>query len=110
MNPDGRVLKEISRSLGTRTNNQAEYEALLAALRETGCLSPAPVTIRTDSELLFYQVRGRYRVRSSGLRPLHTEAAALLAAQPGTKLELVRREANRETDRLAKAGADSTGG
>jgi ribonuclease HI len=106
LNPDGTLRTEISRAIGIRTNNQAEYEALLCALRACPKLGRAPVTIRTDSELLFYQLNGRYRVRNAGIKPLHAEAAALMAGLPNVRLELVRREQNKETDKLAKAGAD----
>jgi ribonuclease HI len=107
LNPDGSVLREISHSIGVRTNNQAEYEALLCALRECRLLKNAPVTIRTDSELLFYQMNGRYRVRHPGIKPLHAQAEELIARLPHVKIELVRREQNHETDKLAKAAADA---
>lgn len=105
--PDGAVLKEISRSIGRRTNNQAEYEALLYALRESRSLPAGPVVIRTDSELMYYQMNGRYRVRDAGLKPLHAAAQALLGALPDVSLELVRREENRAPDKLAKAASDA---
>ena len=106
LNPDGTLRTEVSRSIGIRTNNQAEYEALLCALRLCRELGRAPVIVRTDSELLYYQLNGRYRVRNPGIKPLHAEAAALMAEQPNVRLELVRREQNKETDKLAKAATD----
>jgi ribonuclease HI len=101
------VLREISHSLGVRTSNQAEYEALIRGLQEARRLQPGPVTIRTDSELLYYQMTGRYRVRNPEIRLLYAEAIGLLSNQPGTRLELVRREQNHATDKLAKAGAEA---
>jgi ribonuclease HI len=106
--PDGSVIKEISRAIGVRTNNQAEYEALLCALRECRGLPAVPIVIHTDSELVFCQVTGRYRVRDTGLRPLHAAAARLLTDLPNVSLRLVRREENRETDRLARAASGVT--
>lgn len=107
LRPDGSVLKEISRSIGVNTNNQAEYEALICALREVEPLAPARVVIRTDSELLCFQMNGKYKVKNPGLRLLHAEATGLLARQPGVRIEVVRRELNHDTDKLAKAGADA---
>lgn len=104
---DGSVTKEISRSIGVNTNNQAEYEALICALKEVESLAPAKVIIRTDSELLFFQMNGKYKVKNPGLRLLHTEATSLLARQPRVRIEIVRRELNHDTDKLAKAGADA---
>jgi len=106
--PDGTVQKEISRSIGIRTNNQAEYEGLLCALRESSELGPGPVVIRTDSELVYYQMIGRYKVRSRELKLLHSEAREILLRLPDVSVQLVRREQNRETDKLAKSAAQMT--
>ena len=104
--PDGNVVKEISRPIGIRTNNQAEYEGLLCALAESRGLG-GRVVIRTDSELLYYQMAGRYKVKNPELRVLHAKARELAQALPDVSIELVRREQNRETDKLAKAGAQT---
>ncbi|MFO7649782.1 MAG: ribonuclease HI family protein [bacterium] len=101
----GRVVKEISHSIGIRTNNQAEYEALLCALRECAALR-GTVVIRTDSELLYYQMKGKYRVRDAGLKPLNAEATRLAARLPDVRLELVRREHNKAADKLAQAASE----
>lgn len=105
LGPDGTVVKEISRSVGTRTNNQAEYEGLLCALVESRGLGSGPVVIRTDSELLYYQMAGRYKVKNPELQVLHAKALELARTLPNVTIELVRREQNRETDKLAKAAA-----
>lgn len=107
--PDGSVVREISRFIGIRTNNQAEYEGLLCALAESRGLGPGPVVIRTDSELLYYQMAGTYRVKNPELRLLHSRARDLARALSNVSIELVRREQNRETDKLAKAAARTAG-
>ncbi len=103
--PDGRVLKEISRSIGIRTNNQAEYEGLLCALRECRELEDRRVVIRTDSELLYHQMASRYKVKNPELKVLHSRACELALELSNVTIELVRREQNKETDKLAKAAA-----
>jgi ribonuclease HI len=103
----GNVLKEISRSIGIRTNNQAEYEGLLCALRECRELGNQPVVIRTDSELLYFQMAGRYKVKNPGLKMLHSQARDLISRLPNVVIQLVRREQNHETDKLAKAAAQA---
>jgi ribonuclease HI len=105
--PDGSVVKEISRYIGTRTNNQAEYEGLLCALEEGRKLGPGTVVVRTDSELLYYQMGGRYKVKNPELKILHAKARDLALALPNLRIELVRREQNKETDKLAKAAAEA---
>jgi ribonuclease HI len=104
---DGTVLHELSRPIGIRTNNQAEYEALIAALRLASEASSTGVVIRTDSELVLRQMTGRYRVKDPKLRLLYAEAVALLSGMPWVTLEYVGREANQAADRLANAGSDA---
>ncbi len=106
IDPDGNVTREISRFIGIRTNNQAEYEALLCALHECRRLA-APVVIKTDSELLYYQIIGRYRVRDPKLKQLHGEAIRLLQQLPQVGIELVRRDCNKLPDRLARAASEA---
>lgn len=104
------MLSEISRSIGVRTNNQAEYEALLLGLQEAAKLPEGSVVVvDTDSELLFYQMSGEYRVKDPALRLLHSQARELLGRMPGVKLRLVSREQNRATDRLAKMASGVLG-
>jgi ribonuclease HI len=106
-NADGTVLKEISRSIGIRTNNQAEYEGLLCALKECRELGNQRVVIRTDSELVYYQMGGRYKVKNAELKTLHSKAQHLISQLPNVAIQLVRREQNKETDKLAKAAAQA---
>jgi len=99
----GAVVGEISRAIGVRTNNQAEYEALLCGLQEAAKLPPGTTaSVETDSQLLYYQMAGRYRVKNPALKPLHAEALRLLRARPGVTIRLVTREQNRATDKLAR--------
>jgi len=100
----GKVLAETARPIGEHTNNQAEYEALLEALDQAAPLD-GPVVIQTDSELLYHQLSGRYKVKDPDLRPLVSEAKSRLARLPHVRLKLVRREANKRADRLAQAAS-----
>jgi len=101
--PDGAVISEVSRAIGVRTNNQAEYEALLQGLQEAAKLpSGSNVVVETDSELMFRQITGEYRVKDPALRSLHSQAVELLVRTSNVKLRLVSRERNRATDKLAK--------
>jgi len=58
------------RYLGSRTNNQAEYEALIAALESAVALHAEEVTCHLDSQLVVKQVTGEYSVKNSELRKL----------------------------------------
>ena len=70
-------IAKISQYIGHGTNNQAEYQAVIAALKEAIKLDPSEVILYLDSELISRQLAGRYRVKSLSLLPLYTEAAAL---------------------------------
>ncbi len=105
LGPDGQIVRQVSRPLGSRTNNQAEYEAMLVGLEEAARLAGRPMVIQTDSELVYRQLTGKYRVRDRELKPLYLAAMARLAQLPNVRLVLVPREQNRRADKLAQAAS-----
>lgn len=74
MDPDGEVLFEDARPIGRATNNEAEYQALIAGLEELALATTAPVLHVSDSQLLVKQMAGEYRVRAKNLAPLVDDA------------------------------------
>ena len=104
---DGTVLDELHGALGIATNNVAEYNGLLAALRWAVENNVSRVQIRADSELLVKQMRGEYKVKNPGLQPLYVRARLLVAELDDVKFEHVRREFNEEADRLSNLGMDA---
>jgi ribonuclease HI len=102
----GDVLAELHGALGIATNNVAEYNGLLAALRWAIDRGARDVHIRADSELLVRQMRGEYKVKHPGLQPLYLQARALASQIGHVTLEHVRREQNKEADRLSNLGMD----
>ena len=103
---DGAILDELHGALGIATNNVAEYNGLLAALRWAVENNVSRVHIRADSELLVKQMRGEYKVKNPGLQPLYVRARLLVAELDDVKFEHVRREFNAEADRLSNLGMD----
>ncbi len=67
---NGEVLKIRYRFLGTSTNNEAEYEALISALECALRLSSRDVTCFLDSELVVKQLNEEYKVRNLKLKGL----------------------------------------
>jgi len=67
---DGRLLKRYSKYVGIRTNNQAEYEALISALESASELTDQEVTCCMDSELVVKHLNGEYQVRNPRLKTL----------------------------------------
>lgn len=92
--------------LGHKTNNQAEYEALLLGLKELKRRGAKKVEIRADSELLVRQLNGEYKVKNAGLQNLFFKAKELLGAFESVTIRHVPREENREADRLANEAID----
>jgi ribonuclease HI len=105
---DGVVIVEIQKYLGPRqTNNWAEYEALCLALEEARRRELEDVEIRMDSELIVKQMRGEYRVKEPSLKQQYEKARALLRGFASARFVHVRREENKEADRLVNEAIDS---
>lgn len=103
--PDG-SRKEIREYIGSGTNNEAEYKALIAAL---GCLAAEDspqVRIHTDSQLVANQMNGLWKVKNLKLGILHSKAKNLASRFPALKIEHVPREDNAEADGLANEAID----
>jgi ribonuclease HI len=97
----GRRLASISKRIGRATNNQAEYQALIAALEKAIAMGARQVDIRLDSELVVKQMKGRYRVKNAVLRSLYLRVGELLSQLEGFTISSVPREQNTEADQLA---------
>jgi len=95
--------------LGRQTNNVAEYAALLAALRWAEQQGLDGLRVVSDSELLVRQISGRYRVKNPGLLKLYRRALRLIDRVGKVTVEHVRRENNRDADRLANEAMDTRG-
>jgi ribonuclease HI len=100
-NGGGEKISEVSRYLGHKTNNQAEYWALLLGLKEAKHLGGEALQIFTDSELVERQIKGIYRVKDSNLKGLHKTVLQNLKTFSSFEIESIPREENKEADRLA---------
>jgi ribonuclease HI len=103
----GRVVKELSQFVGRKTNNQAEYLALIQGLEAAAEYQADAVQVRLDSELLVHQLRGEYKVKSPLLKPLRNRAQELLARYKVVCIEHIERQYNRAADRLANRAIDT---
>ena len=104
--PDGALLDELHGGIGIATNNIAEYNGLLAALRWAKEHGHSTVHIKSDSQLLVEQMRGRFKVKHPGLQPLHAKATLLAHEIGRVTFEHVPRELNKDADRLSNLGMD----
>jgi ribonuclease HI len=106
---DGQPLTELHGALGIATNNVAEYNGLLAALAWAARHGHTRVHIRADSQLLVEQMKGNYRVKNEGLLPLYRQARHLISRIGHVTFEHIRREQNKQADRLSNVGMDENG-
>ena len=109
VNDDGTVLAELSGALGTATNNVAEYNGLIAALQWAADHDVTALSVKGDSLLLVEQMRGNYKVKNEGLKPLHMRARMLVMQIGNVSFAHVPREKNTDADRLSNVGMDANG-
>jgi ribonuclease HI len=93
--------------LGRSTNNIAEYTGLVKALEHARRLGASRVTVFSDSELMVKQMNGEYRVKNEGLLPLYQQAVQLRKGFAFAAIRHVRREFNKQADRLCNEAMDN---
>lgn len=101
-----KVAMEIKKYIGETTNNQAEYQALVAALLAAHELGADEVQCLLDSELVVKQMNHEYRVKDKDLAPLFLAAWNAGAHFKKISYEHVRRSYNKEADRLVNEAID----
>lgn len=101
------TLSEGGAFIGEATNNVAEYHALLWGLKNAAALDVKHVDIRADSELLVKQIKGEYKVKNEGIKPLYREAQELLSSFAAFTITHVYREDNARADMLANEAMDT---
>ncbi|MCG3192250.1 MAG: ribonuclease HI family protein [Thermoanaerobaculia bacterium] len=102
---DGSVA--LSVAIGKATNNEAEWQGFLAALRHAVEKAAIELVIRADSELVIKQFNGQYKVKAEHLKAYLSEARELAAKIPKVVAQHVPREQNRKADALANAALDA---
>lgn len=108
-NKDGETIGEWSEFLGIATNNQAEYKALLLALKQAVALGAIELECRLDSELVVKQLKGEYKVKHPDLKPLFEQAKSLISQIKNVSFKHIPRELNKQADRLANQAMDQGG-
>lgn len=106
------VIAEVSEYLGVRTNNWAEYEAVILGIQKlhelisTEDLATTEVVVKLDSELVQRQMNREYKVKEPSLKEQFAKLNELIAPIQNISFVHVRREANKEADRLANDAMD----
>ncbi len=102
---DEEVLR-VGKTLGRMTNNQAEYQALIQALKLARDLTAEKVLIKSDSELMVKQMTGQYKVRNAKMLPLYKEAKQLSAGLKAFRITHIPRNENKIADLIANEALD----
>lgn len=103
----GSLLYEYGAPIGVQTNNHAEYKAMIEGLRRCLTMGCVRVVLSMDSELVVKQIKGEYKVRNQELKRLYEEATGLISKLEYFEIRHVRRENNKEADRLVNLALDS---
>lgn len=98
---NGKVIRTISKTIGSATNNIAEYTALIYGLQEALILKADKVTVNTDSELLYQQLNGNYKIKHPNLKFLFDLVKHLAEGFKSLEIKHIPREKNQEADKLA---------
>lgn len=103
------VLLEHGEDAGPGTHNEAEYGALLFALRQAEAWDAEELFVKSDSKLIVNQVNGEWAVRQDHLKGYPQEAMRLMALFPKSSLSWIPRKQNAIADpltRVRRAGLD----
>jgi ribonuclease HI len=101
------VIGEVADSIGTATNNVAEYSALIAGLELAIQVGITDLDVFMDSELVVSQMKGEWKIKNDRLRVLAVRARSLLNRFENHTIQHVRREMNSDADKLANQGMDA---
>jgi len=112
-NEKGQVIKKYSEYLGETTNNEAEYQAVILALKKFKALfgkklaQNTEIELRSDSELLIKQLNGEYKILEPKIQSLFIAVWNLKLDFKKVKFKLISREKNKEADQLVNEAIDN---
>lgn len=99
------LIEEHSGFIGKKTNSQAEYEAVIFALKRLIELNEKKAVLFSDSEFLIKQINGLYKVKAQNIKPLYEQVLSLLK-QISVTFIWIGRDKNTKADELANKGVE----
>ena len=112
-NEKGEVIKKYSEQIDDGTNNEAEYQAVIFALKKFKAIfgnklaGQSEIELRADSELLVKQLNGEYKILEPKIQSLFLAVWNLKLDFKKVKFKLIPREKNKEADRLVNEALDT---
>ncbi len=110
---EGQIIKKYGQAIGQATNNQAEYQAVIFALKKVKLLfgkkkaKEMEIEIKVDSELLAKQLNHQYKIKEKDLQPLFIKVWNLTLDFKKVSFKHIIREKNKEADRLVNQALDN---
>lgn len=112
---EGRAIKSWGRAIGRATNNDAEYQAVVAALQKAKALlggkkaKETAVEMRMDSQLVCRQLNGEYKIEEERFFPYFMKIWNLKMDFASVGFAHIPRERNRGADAQVNEALDDTG-
>ena len=112
-NDKGDILKKYSEYIGKATNNEAEYQGLIFALKKAKAyfgkekIKKMGIELFSDSQLLVKQMNGEYKVLNSNIQPLFLTAWNLKIDYKNIRISFIAREKNEQADKLVNQALDA---
>lgn len=98
----GEELYSYSEYLNDKTNNEAEYSALIRGVELSIELKVTSLAIYADSQLVVNQINGDYKVKDDRMKALHSTVHGLLKKLDSWTCKHIPREKNTAADKLSK--------
>ena len=108
-NSAGETLATVSKFLGSATNNQAEYAAVILGIKKALEFQPTELQIFLDSKLAVEQISGNWKIKDLELKKLVEKAHVGLSKIPKWSISHIARKKNREADQLVNDILDARG-
>ena len=102
----GQIIWQQNKDIGSATNNEAEYKALIYAMKHVNRHHPKKIVFHSDSELIIRQMRGEFKIKNPGIQKLFLDAWNRKIDLVETEFVSVPREKNKEADKLANQALD----
>ena len=102
-----KILYRLAKTIGETTNNQAEYEALIAGLKYLADQKIDEAVCHLDSELIVKQLNGEYKVKNDEIRMKFQTVQKLRLSFKKIEFIHVKREMNEEADALVNEALDN---
>ncbi len=105
-NEQNQILKKISKYLGVTTNNQAEYYAVIEALKVALGFKVEIINIYLDSQLVAEQLNRKFKIKDKDLATLFVQIWNLSLKFKKVTFNYIPREQNKEADKLVNQCLD----